>query len=113
MWTAGRGVQDAVDKIQTATGVKDRTATFWIQQMIDKSRQLQQDRLTTESTRDPRLNDKKIKGPSRELIKESIKDTIQDEVFQWVLTQPRERYERLSPDSRKWLTYELSNKTRD
>jgi hypothetical protein len=89
-----------VDKIQTKTGVKDRTASFWIQQMIDKARQLQQDRLTTEATRDPRLNNKKIKGPDRESIKESIKDAVQKEVFEWVLTQPWERYDRLPQNSR-------------
>lgn len=73
--------------------------------MIDKVRQLQQDRLTTKATRDPRLNDKKIKGPDRELIKEGIKDTIQQEVFDWVLTQPPDRYGRLPQNSRSSPPY--------
>jgi hypothetical protein len=68
--------------------------------MIDKARQLQKDRLSTEVTRDPRLNDKKLKGQDREAIKEGIKDAIQREVFEWVLTQPPDRYNNLPQNSR-------------
>lgn len=99
IWTAGWGVQDAVDKIQTNTRVKDLMANFWILQMIDRACQLQQDCLTTKMTRDPCLNDKKIKGPAWESIKDGIKDVIQQEVFEWVLTQPQERYDCLPQNS--------------
>lgn len=55
---AGLGVQDAVDKIQTETGVKDKTATFWIQKVMEKAHQMQQDQLYNELTRDQRLSDR-------------------------------------------------------
>ncbi|KDR77189.1 hypothetical protein GALMADRAFT_267364 [Galerina marginata CBS 339.88] len=99
IWVAGLGVQEAVDNIQTETGVKDKTALFWIQQMIDKARIIHQARLFTPATRDPRLNDPKIKGPPRELIKTEIKIEVQRELFQWVITQPADRYARLDENS--------------
>jgi hypothetical protein len=98
IWTAGLGVQDAVDKIQTETGVKDKTATFWIQKVMEKARQMQQDQLYNELTRDQRLSDRRTKGAERDRIKLDIKKTIQNQLFEWVLTQPSERYERLPID---------------
>jgi hypothetical protein len=35
------GVQDAVEKIQTSTGVKDIIASYWIKQLTDKAREQQ------------------------------------------------------------------------
>jgi hypothetical protein len=100
IFIAGRGVQDAVDKEQTKTGVKDVTACHWIQILIEKARQLQHDRIKNEATRDPRLNDRKFKGREREAIINGLKDKIQQELFDWVVTQPPDCYAKLAATSR-------------
>ncbi|KAF7420749.1 hypothetical protein PC9H_011267 [Pleurotus ostreatus] len=82
------GVETAVTKIQTETGVKDRIAQFWIHQLIPKSRQLQEDRLYNAVTRDPHLNDRKFKGPERDAFKAKIQADIEAELFQWLVEQP-------------------------
>ncbi|EPQ51029.1 hypothetical protein GLOTRDRAFT_108312 [Gloeophyllum trabeum ATCC 11539] len=76
LWTACLGVQEAVDTIQTRTGVKDKITSFWIDQCIAQARSLQSDRLSDDTTRDPRLKDN------------------------WPLHQPLERYNKLPFDSR-------------
>ncbi|KII82864.1 hypothetical protein PLICRDRAFT_120152 [Plicaturopsis crispa FD-325 SS-3] len=93
------GVQDVVDKIQTETGVKDSIATFWIEKLITKAREMQKVKLTDLSTRDPRLNDHKVKGKARQAIILSLKHEIRDELFNWLLCQTPERYAQLPLDS--------------
>ncbi|KAF8149044.1 hypothetical protein B0H34DRAFT_679361 [Crassisporium funariophilum] len=92
IWTACLGVQDAVDTLQTKTGVKDRMAVYWIQQLVNKARETQQDRLYTPGVRDAQLDNCKIKGVEQEAIKASITADIQKELYEWVFTQPAERY---------------------
>ena len=99
IFIAGQGVQDAVDKEQTKTGVKDVTACHWVQILIEKVRQLQHDHIKSEDTRDPRLNNWKIKGPGCEAIINGLKDKIQQEFFDWVITQPPNCYAKLAPTS--------------
>ncbi|KAF8525879.1 hypothetical protein BU17DRAFT_74293 [Hysterangium stoloniferum] len=99
IWTAGLGVQDAIDKIQTSTGVKDKTVLFWIQKIIEKANLMQRDQLYTSATRDQQLNDHQYKGLEREAIKVEIKKVIQQQLFEWVLTQPPKRYKQLSAES--------------
>lgn len=102
LWAACGGVQDAVDTIQTDTGVKDKIALTWIPQLIARAREMQQDRLVNTSTRDPLLNTTDSKrAEDRRKLKIKIKNDIQDEVFRWLLTQPEERYKELAPDSRR------------
>ncbi|EDR05872.1 uncharacterized protein LACBIDRAFT_329329 [Laccaria bicolor S238N-H82] len=98
IWTACLGSQEAVDTLQTKTGVKDRTAIYWIQQLVDKAREMQQDHLYKPGIRDARLDDRRIKGPEREAIKAGIKTDIQKELYEWVFTQPAERYEEIPID---------------
>ncbi|KAK7040964.1 hypothetical protein R3P38DRAFT_3452826 [Favolaschia claudopus] len=95
IWAACTGVRDAVDEFQTSTGVKDKTALFWIEKLILKARELQQERFKT----DPRLKDKKIKGDARKAIKIRIKDHIQWQLYSWVLLQPADRVEKLPRNS--------------
>ncbi|KAF9468999.1 hypothetical protein BDZ94DRAFT_1357550 [Collybia nuda] len=90
------GVQDAIDVIQTATGVKDKTAQFWMEKLIIKARELQKERIRDSATQDPRLKDKKLKGDDRKSLKVCIKEEIQRELFAWVLTQPPDRYKQLT-----------------
>ncbi|KAL4242639.1 hypothetical protein ABKN59_011828 [Abortiporus biennis] len=70
------GVQARVSERHTASGVKDPLAEFWIQQLLEKAHQLQQDQVVTE-----------------------IKETIQHELIQWLYTQPPEKYKQLPQDS--------------
>ncbi|KAJ8690139.1 hypothetical protein PTI98_011597 [Pleurotus ostreatus] len=93
------GVETAVTKIQTETGVKDRIAQFWIHQLIPKSRQLQEDRLYNAVTRDPHLNDRKFKGPERDAFKAKIQADIEAELFQWLVEQPASRYAKMRVDA--------------
>ncbi|KAJ7892224.1 hypothetical protein B0H13DRAFT_1625696 [Mycena leptocephala] len=95
IWTACLGVQDAVDAIQTRTGVKDKTAVFWIDQLIEKARAFQNERITDPRTRDRRLNDSSLTALSKAEIKSEIKLQIQTELFNWVIMQPPERYAQL------------------
>ncbi|KAF8147592.1 hypothetical protein K438DRAFT_1910535 [Mycena galopus ATCC 62051] len=64
--TACLGVESAVEALQTETGVKDKIATHWIGLLIEKAREVQKERVYNHATRDPRLNDKNIKGEPRE-----------------------------------------------
>lgn len=66
--------------------MKDKIATHWISILIEKARQLQQDRLFSPSTRDARLE--KLKGPPREALKSAIKAEIQQDLYTWLLSQP-------------------------
>ncbi|KAJ7302555.1 hypothetical protein DFH08DRAFT_926143 [Mycena albidolilacea] len=95
------GVESAVETLQTETGVNDKIAAHWIRLLITKARDIQQDKVYNRTTRDPRLNDKHIKGVEREQIKQAIIAEIQNELFAWVILQPEDRYQALSEESRK------------
>ncbi|KAJ6602335.1 hypothetical protein B0H10DRAFT_2167291 [Mycena sp. CBHHK59/15] len=71
IWAACAGVQEVVDDLQTSTGVKDKTALFWIEKLIIKARETQ------------------------------IKDFIQWELYNWVILQPEDRVFKLPKDSGK------------
>jgi hypothetical protein len=77
--------------LQTLTGVKDKTALFWIEKLIIKARETQKERFRS----DPRLKDKNLKGDARKAVKTRIKDLIQWELYSWVILQPEERYSKL------------------
>ncbi|KAJ7815378.1 hypothetical protein B0H14DRAFT_3745922 [Mycena olivaceomarginata] len=57
------------------------------------------DRFSLE-TRDSRLNDPKIKNEARQLVKQGIINQIQEELFDRVIMQPPERYEKLDEQTR-------------
>ncbi|KAJ6549107.1 hypothetical protein DFH09DRAFT_1262788 [Mycena vulgaris] len=94
------GVASAVEQLQTESGVKDKIAVHWIELLVEKARSVQKDRVYNRETRDPRLNDTKIKGEAREEIKQAIIDEIQAELYAWVILQPADRYEKLDAESR-------------
>ncbi|KAJ7483970.1 hypothetical protein B0H11DRAFT_2416152, partial [Mycena galericulata] len=91
IWAACSGIQETVDALQTSTGVKDKTALFWIEKLIIKARETQKQRLKD----DPRLKDKNLKGDARKAVKVRIKDLIQWELYNWVILQPEERSSKL------------------
>lgn len=95
------GVQETIDKIQANTGVKDVIASYWIKQLIDKAREQQKIRILDPGTKDARLRNPKLKGPDRETVKAELRREIQDELFDWVIQQPPEKYSKLPPGSGK------------
>ncbi|TFY51089.1 hypothetical protein EVJ58_g10745, partial [Rhodofomes roseus] len=96
---AALGVAKDVEDLQTKTGVKDKLAEHWIQILLQRAKQEQQLRLHNRATRDPRLNRRNV--PDRAAIVRSIKDAIQEEILDWVIREPQDDYEALSPDSRE------------
>ncbi|KAJ7675041.1 hypothetical protein B0H17DRAFT_1161670 [Mycena rosella] len=82
IWAACSGVQESVDNLPTATGVKDKTALLWIEKVIIKARETQKERFST----DLRLKDKKLTGEARRKVKTRIKDLIQWELYNWVIS---------------------------
>lgn len=89
--------------------MKDKTAQFWIDQLIQKSRDLQHIRLINSGTKDRRLLDKNLKGDALQSVKLEIKKTIQRELFDWVITQPAAEYEKLPADSCAFFVFKLSH----
>ncbi|KAJ7870959.1 hypothetical protein B0H14DRAFT_3571865 [Mycena olivaceomarginata] len=74
------GVVSVVENLQTESGVKDK---------------ISQKRVYNRETRDPRLNDPKIKNEACQLVKQGIINQIQEELFDRVIMQPLEHYEKL------------------
>jgi hypothetical protein len=66
-----------------------------------KARNIQQEQVFNRGTRDPRLNDNRIKGPEHEKIKQAIITKIQDELF-GVILQPKDQYQALNEESRNY-----------
>ncbi|KAF8143985.1 hypothetical protein K438DRAFT_1910992 [Mycena galopus ATCC 62051] len=95
IWAACTGVQDVVDEFQVSTGVKDKTALFWIEQLIPKAREMQKERFK----QDPRPKNWDLKGAARKVVKTRIKDKIQWELYNWVIRQPEARWSKLPKGS--------------
>ncbi|KXN84185.1 hypothetical protein AN958_12897 [Leucoagaricus sp. SymC.cos] len=95
---AATGIQSAVDKLVTENGVKDRIASLWIPQLLERSNNEQHTRIELEATRDSRLSETTNKKKQKQ-IKDTIKAEIQDDVLKWLFTQPPERYAQLPEDS--------------
>lgn len=92
LFAACLGVQDAVDQLQTKTGVKDKIAQHWIDQIVPKARDMQSVRMTHPDTRDARLSNPVLKGAERKAVKDTIKKEIQSELFQWLIEQRSHTY---------------------
>ncbi len=84
---------ERVTEIQSQTGVKDKTAQFWIEKLIEKSRDLQRRRITdaTSQDRDERLQHRMSREERQQLVVQ-IKDEIQEECLEWLYTQPAHSY---------------------
>ncbi|KAJ6508188.1 hypothetical protein C8R45DRAFT_815921 [Mycena sanguinolenta] len=94
------GVATTVENLQTESGVKDKIAVHWIELLLDRARKIQQERVYNRETRDLRLNDPKVKNEARQLVKQGIINQIQEKLFDWVIMQPPERYEKLDEQTR-------------
>ncbi|THU75815.1 hypothetical protein K435DRAFT_706355, partial [Dendrothele bispora CBS 962.96] len=96
IWQACYGKEDAVKESATATGVKDKISQYWIDQLLIKFKEHDKEQIKNPDTRDPRLNSKSLKGDGRKLVVEEISREIQLELWNWVIQQPQESYEKLA-----------------
>ncbi|KAI0692911.1 hypothetical protein BC835DRAFT_1520799 [Cytidiella melzeri] len=96
---ATRGNEQNIEAMQTASGIKDPIAQFWIQQLIQKARSLHHKHISNAETQDSRLKDRKLKGQARQAVKNEISDNIERELVKWLTEQPAHRYSKLAGDS--------------
>jgi hypothetical protein len=75
-------------------------AQFWIDQVLERSSNLITARVTDSTTRDPRLNDRSYRTEEKQAIRDSLKCQIQEETNDWLITQPREKWDELPEQSR-------------
>ncbi|KAF5352908.1 hypothetical protein D9758_007948 [Tetrapyrgos nigripes] len=87
VWEACGGNHESVKELQTSTGVKDKIAQFWIEQLLEHFKEVKERRITNWETRDAVLNDRDVKGDARkaEIIK--IRAEIQKQLWDWVVGQ--------------------------
>jgi len=97
VWVACRGVAQPVSDLQTETGIKDKTAQFWIGQALKRSSDLVRVKVTDSSTRDLRLNSRHCSKEEKKQIREILKSGIQEETYKWLITQPESKWNQL-PD---------------
>ena len=74
---AVKGVVQPVEQRQTASGIKDTIAQFWIEKLYIRGRDLRYQKLTNPETRDSRLNNRSLKGSALEAVKKEILDEIE------------------------------------
>ncbi|KAK0444640.1 uncharacterized protein EV420DRAFT_1721990 [Desarmillaria tabescens] len=86
IWLACQGNQEGVKNASASSGVKDKLSQYWIEQLIIKSRALQDERIKNAETCDS--------------LVEEITYAIQQELWDWVIQQPEESYKKLSPNDR-------------
>jgi len=96
---ACRGVAQTVLDLQTDTGIKDKKAQFWVNQALERSSNLVSSRVTDSTTRDSRLNGNSYSMEQKKEIQDSLKSQIQQETYDWLLTQPREKWDKLPDES--------------
>lgn len=94
------GVAQHVSDLQTETGIKDKTAQFWIDRALKRSSDLVATRIKNRATRDTRLNSNRVPKEQKQAIRKELKERIKEETLTWLVSQPRERWEKLPEDSR-------------
>jgi hypothetical protein len=101
VWLACAGNKTALDEIITKTGVKDKISQFWIQILLARSKEMQDKYIRNPETRDELLNDKQLKGQHRKDTVTRIINSIQQDLWDWVVKQPTDSYNQLSENDRK------------
>ncbi|KAJ3924864.1 MAG: hypothetical protein NXY57DRAFT_968859 [Lentinula lateritia] len=107
LWLACLGDNDGLASSYSQTGVKDKLSQYWITQLCAQASEKQRKLFFDPVLRDPRLADKNIKGDERKAIKLSLKQTVQHELWEWLITQPEENYNKLDPNDGMW-TFQLN-----
>ncbi|KAH9837659.1 uncharacterized protein C8Q71DRAFT_706460, partial [Rhodofomes roseus] len=98
---ACRGKREAVEELQTKSGVKDKTAQYWIDVVLARAQQTQKRRFYGDAKeRDARMSDaRRLKGEARKKMKETITDEIQEEIHDWLVQQPPDSFAALPENS--------------
>lgn len=102
LFLACRGQPDPVEDLQRNTGIKDKTAQFWIDMVTPKANEEIKLRTTNREMKDLRLKKKGLSKEERKAIKNEIKDGVQKEMFSWLIQQPPDRYDALAETSCEW-----------
>ena len=100
LWLSCRGVAQPVSDLQTETGIKDKTAQFWIDQTLERLSSQVTSRVTDSTTRDSRLGSNTHSTEQKREIRNLLKSQIQEETYNWLLTQPKEKWDKLPEQSR-------------
>ncbi|KAG6819456.1 hypothetical protein H0H93_011666 [Arthromyces matolae] len=91
------GQKDAVESAVTQTGVKDKIAQYWINQILPKAQEEIKLRTSpSEPTCDRRLLNKTLKGDARKAVKDGIIHDVQNEMWNWIISQPASSYQELA-----------------
>lgn len=112
LFAACLGVQQRVEEIQGEASIKDKTAQRWIEILILKAREAQKSRIAVPSTRDVRLN-ARLNPEKRKELGAQIKVDIQQELMEWLYTQPKNSYDAIPLDSGENLEFSASNSCAD
>ncbi|KAI0073338.1 hypothetical protein K474DRAFT_1649687 [Panus rudis PR-1116 ss-1] len=93
------GVQETVNTLQAQTGVKDKIAQHWISILVPKARELQAQRIRNTHTCDARLRNDHIPAEVKQTIRHELTESIQCELFAWLIQQPPASFNALPPSS--------------
>lgn len=100
---AALGIRQTVTDMHTSSGVKDHIAQHWIELLMVRGAELRTRYLTDPTTRDPRLNDRRVSSMDKFRLREQIEDQIRMEQREWLVRQPPHRYQNLPENSGKEL----------
>ena len=56
-------------------------------------------RVTNSTTRDPGLNGHAYSAEQKKVIQDVLKSQVQEEIYGWLLTQPKEKWDKLPEQS--------------
>lgn len=97
---AALGIKKDITERQTAHGIKDKLAEHWIKILLDRAHTEHQRRITNPATADERLRG--VRGSERAELVVKIKKEVQQDLLDWLVTQPPASYAKLAQDSRRW-----------
>lgn len=102
---ACRGKREAIEELQTKSGVKDKTVQYWINVILARAQQMQKCQFYGNAKeRDARMSDaRQLKGDTRKQMKETITDEIQEEIHDWLVQQPPDSFAVLPENSCEWF----------
>ena len=109
LWLACWGMVQLVSDLQTETCIKDKTAQFWVDQVLEWSLGQVTNRVTNSTTRDSWLGNHAYSAEQKQEIQDLLKSRIQEETYNWLLTQPKEKWDELPEQSRAFCSQ--SNQT--
>ncbi|TFK34493.1 hypothetical protein BDQ12DRAFT_763286 [Crucibulum laeve] len=95
LWTACTGNKEVLQSSYTRTGIKDKIALFWIDQLIAKAKDMRKQRLTDIGILEVRQKYAELEKVPRQVIKNRIGFDIQVELWEWLIQQPNDSFRTL------------------